>query len=156
MNRPGAASVNLMLSRDAPFFQLVAVGNNGRCEIEFPHGSESFSSFNCKVASAHYTYQLSLLQIALKALSDSTQTFLRLNKDGMLCLQHKLSHSQSELSFVEFIVLPEENQSDIEAYSSEEVDENVVESRNGENALDEKRHEEGAVSQDDDLSFWDE
>merc|ERR1719399_154659 len=36
---PGAESVNLMLSRDAPFFQLVAVGNNSRCEIEFPHGS---------------------------------------------------------------------------------------------------------------------
>ena len=157
ITRPGAASVNLMLSRDAPFFQLVAVGNNSRCEIEFPHGSESFSSFNCKVSSAHYTYQLSLLQNALKALSDSTQTFLRLNKDGMLCLQHKLSHSQSELSFVEFIVLPEENQSENQAYSSADDNENGVERRYGENGSDETRREEDAGSshQDDDLSFWD-
>ena len=106
---PGAASVNLLLSQEAPFFQLVAVGNNGRCEIEFPNGSESFSSFTCKVPRIHFRYQLSLLQNALKALNDSTQTFLRINGEGMLCLQHKLHHNQNELSFVEFIVLPEEN-----------------------------------------------
>ena len=128
-----------MLSRDAPFFQLVAVGNNSRCEIEFPTVQSPFQVLTAKVSSAHYTYQLSLLQNALKALSDSTQTFLRLNKDGMLCLQHKLSHSQSELSFVEFIVLPEENQSENQAYSSADDNENGVERRYGENGSDETR-----------------
>jgi hypothetical protein len=108
---PGATSVYLLLSPTAPFFQLAAIGSTGRCDIEFPHGSESFSSFEC-ASPQQYRYQLSLLQHALRALSDSHQTFIRMNAEGMLCLQHKIDHGQNELSFVEFVILPEDDGDD--------------------------------------------
>jgi cell cycle checkpoint protein len=110
-NLPGAASVYLSLSPSAPYFQISAVGNAGRCDIEFPYGSESFSSFNCEVPKRS-KYQLSLLQHALRALGDSHQTYVRMNEKGMLCLQHKLHHGQNGMSFVEFVVLPEESEED--------------------------------------------
>ena len=60
-------------------------------------------------------------------------------------------------SFVEFIVLPEENQSEDQTYSSADDNENVEDRRYAENVSDETRREEDAGSshQDDDLSFWD-
>jgi hypothetical protein len=158
---PGAASVNLMLSQKAPFFQLVAVGNNGRCEIEFPNGSESFSSFTCKVPRIYFRYQLSLLQNALKALNDSTQTFLRINGEGMLCLQHKLHHGQNELSFVEFIVLPEEDDRESEEEREEDVHNNTHDDGNSRNNIEEDDRYEGDDNNndtnhhEDEDTFWD-
>ena len=52
---------------------------------------------------------------------------------------------------------PEENQSENQAYSSADDNENAVERRYGENASDATRREEdaGSSQQDDDLTFWD-
>ena len=79
----------------------------------------------------------------------ASETRLQAAKDTPLSLL--MIYTQVHFQF------PEENQSENQAYSSADDNENGVERRYGENGSDETRREEDAGSshQDDDLSFWD-
>ena len=105
---PGAATVSLMMSPAAPFFQLSAEGTTGKCTIEFPKGSESFKTFQC-VRTIRHQYQLSLIQDALKVLPSAHQTNIQISDNGLLCFQHRLQHKGGEVSYVEFVILPDDD-----------------------------------------------
>ena len=105
---PGAATVSLMMSPVAPFFQLSAEGTTGKCMIEFPKGSESFKTFQCE-HTVRYHYQLSLIQDALKVLPSAHQTNIQMAENGLLCFQHRLQHKSGEVSYVEFVILPDDD-----------------------------------------------
>ena len=104
---PGAATVSLLISPVSPFFQLSAEGTTGKCTIEFPKGSESFKNFMCERTICHH-YQLSLIQDALKVLPSAHQTNIQMSKNGLLCFQHRLQHKSGEVSYVEFVILPDD------------------------------------------------
>ena len=108
---PGAATVSLLISPVAPFFQLSAEGTTGKCTIEFPKGSESFKNFVCERTICHH-YQLSLIQDALKVLPSSHQTNIQMSSNGLLCFQHRLQHKSGDVSYVEFVILPDDNDDD--------------------------------------------
>ena len=110
---PGAATVSLMMSPAAPFFQLSAEGTTGKCTIEFPKGSESFKTFQC-VRTIRHQYQLSLIQDALKVLPSAHQTNIQISDNGLLCFQHRLQHKGGEVSYVEFVILPDDDNEDSE------------------------------------------
>ncbi len=118
---PGAASVSLLMSPRAPYLQLSAQGTTSQCTIEFPKGSESFKSFECDRVCRH-SYQLSLIQDALKVLPSADRTNIHMHANGLLCFQHRLQHANGQSSFVEFVVLPEEADSDDEEEEEEDGD----------------------------------
>ena len=110
-NLPGATILGLVMSPEYPYFQLTATGNTASCTIEFPKGSESFKSFQCETE-VEFQYQLSLVQHALRVLPTASQTQIRVSDDGLLCFQHRLQHKGGEMSYVEFVILPEESLGD--------------------------------------------
>ena len=57
-----------------------------------------------------------------------------MNEKGMLCLQHKLHHGQNGMSFVEFVVLPEESEED-ENSALPSKEGGLFDSRDSENEL---------------------
>lgn len=52
------------------------------------------------------------LLLAMKALSIAKESYLRINSDGLLCLQHQVENSQGGECFVDFIVVSEERLED--------------------------------------------
>ena len=75
---PGAANINITFSPTEPYLRIGASGSGGSCYIDFPQASESFVSF-AATATMHQKFHLSLLQLAVKALSVADETFVRLN-----------------------------------------------------------------------------
>jgi len=118
---PGAATVSLLISPAPPYFQLSAEGTTGKCTIEFPKGSESFKNFMCERTIRNH-YQLSLLQDALKVLPSSHQTNIQMSNNGLLCFQHRLQHKSGDVSYVEFVILPDDDGNEEEEEEEEEED----------------------------------
>ena len=54
------------------------------------------------------SYRLSLIQHATQALSTATKTMIRVNSEGMICLQHKIEAHNGKDLYVDFIVLPDD------------------------------------------------
>jgi Repair protein Rad1/Rec1/Rad17 len=103
---PGAANIEVTMAPAYPYFRLAAAGSGGSCAVDFPQGSESFISFESSSAQT-YRFHASLLQCAVKALTSAEETFLRLNDQGMLCVNHKIVNADSKVMYVSFIVLPD-------------------------------------------------
>ena len=53
------------------------------------------------------SYRLSLIQHAMQALVSASKTMIRVNEDGLICLQHKIEAHNGKDCYVDFIVLPD-------------------------------------------------
>jgi hypothetical protein len=103
---PGAANIEVTMAPTYPYLRLAAAGSGGSCAVDFPQGSESFVTFD-STAPQTYRFHASLLQCAVKALPSAEETFLRLNDQGMLCVNHKILGADGKVMYVSFIVLPD-------------------------------------------------
>lgn len=103
----GAACLHLSMTNVAPFFRLSSTGSVGSCVIDFPQGSETFVNFSCKKP-MKTSYRLSLIQHATQALNTASKTMIRVNNEGMICLQHKIEAHNGKDCYVDFIVLPDD------------------------------------------------
>lgn len=101
---PGAATVRMLMSPSAPYFRLSTHGQSGSCEIDFPQGDESFVQFICHER-YEFDYRLSLLKQAGKVLHHAKKTYLRMNAEGMLSIQHMIEHPSGKKSYVDYFVL---------------------------------------------------
>lgn len=101
---PGAATVNVLMSPAAPFFQLSADGQATSCRIDFPHGDETFAQLTCE-KTMNCEYSLGLLQQAGKALGFSDKTFLRMNSEGTLSVQHMILQPDGNKTYVDYYIL---------------------------------------------------
>ncbi len=54
------------------------------------------------------TYHVAILQQAFKALMHSNETFLRIDADGFLSVQHMIESGNGEKAFVDALVIPEQ------------------------------------------------
>jgi cell cycle checkpoint protein len=108
---PGAGTLNLFMSPTAPYLQLATQGSTGRCCVDFPNTSASVRKFEVS-RPQRQSYQLSLIQGALKVLPSAEATHIQMSENGLLCFQHHLQHRGGESSYVEFVVLPEEDLDD--------------------------------------------
>jgi cell cycle checkpoint protein len=70
--------ITFTLSPDAPHFRLSTSDTSASCQVDYPKESEVFESFECETTCS-FSYKLSLLQPAVKALSLSHKTQLRIN-----------------------------------------------------------------------------
>ena len=82
--------------------------------MEFADEKRSFQTFQVEGSSHVFDYRLSLMRRAARGLSQATETFLRMNQAGMICLQHKLVHSGDVRSYIEYVLLPEAGEDDDE------------------------------------------
>jgi cell cycle checkpoint protein len=101
---PGASNIKILVSPSAPYFRLSACGQFGVCEVDFAQGADSFSHFECPVQLC-YEYRLTLLHQAAKPLADAEKTFLRMNSEGMLSIQHLIRQADGQKTYVDFFLL---------------------------------------------------
>ena len=103
---------------------LSAVGNLGACDVSFPKDSEAFVSFRCERGSgsssssssssysaaggSKWMYPLSSLLLGMKALGVAKETYIRVNSEGMMCIQHQVENSKSE-TYIDFLMLAMES-----------------------------------------------
>lgn len=102
------------MSPDEPHFRLSTTGPSGSCQVDYPKDSEVFESFDCTETQI-YTYKLSHMLPAVKALSLSRKAQLRINKEGILSLQHMIEAAEGankKHCFVDFFILPKEEDDD--------------------------------------------
>ena len=93
--------------------------------MDYPNDSEVFEAYECEAVTS-FTYKLSHLHPAVKALNISSKTQLRINEVkslflsfsnllkqvGILSLQHLIKNEDKNISFVDFFISPEEEPQD--------------------------------------------
>ena len=71
------------------YLKITAAGSLGFSEVLIPRASDAYISFNC-LHPISAPYNLKSLTLGMKALSLGKETFLRINAEGILCLQHQV------------------------------------------------------------------
>ncbi|KAG7399564.1 ssDNA endodeoxyribonuclease [Phytophthora boehmeriae] len=117
---PSAASVTIAMAdtngrdRSAKCLSLSATSETGSCEIEFAPTSPAFIEFSCASSGADgtgscaATFHVAVLQQAFKALAHSDETFLRMNGEGFLSIQHMIESGAGDKAFVDALISPED------------------------------------------------
>ena len=77
------------------------------CEIELPASSNAFVSFLC-TNRCTWDYALTSFHLGMKALSVASETYIRVNSDGMMCIQHLLETDMGEDTTIDFILVSSE------------------------------------------------
>ncbi|KAG6598049.1 cell cycle checkpoint protein rad1-like [Phytophthora cinnamomi] len=122
---PSAASVTIAMAdadsrspddtSEAKCLSLSATSETGSCEIDFAPTSSAFIEFSCASSSegdysgsCAATFHVAVLQQAFKALAHSNETFLRMNGDGFLSIQHMIESGSGDKAFVDALISPED------------------------------------------------
>lgn len=120
---PSAASVTIAMYNtdrqrgpDAKSLALSAASETGSCEIDFAPTSRAFIEYHCAAdddtdgeGGCHSaTFHVAVLQQAFKALAHSNETFLRMNGDGFLSVQHMIESGTGDKAFVDALISPED------------------------------------------------
>ncbi|KAF4032207.1 Repair protein Rad1/Rec1/Rad17 [Phytophthora infestans] len=122
---PSAASVTIAMAdtdsrspedrSEAKCLILSATSETGSCEIDFAPTSSAFIEFSCAASnegeygsSCAATFHVAVLQQAFKALAHSDETFLRMNGDGFLSIQHMIESGSGDKAFVDALISPED------------------------------------------------
>lgn len=98
-------SCSWILSNEAPYFRLSTDGSESSCQVDYPKDNQVFESFEC-TKSVEFFYKMKQLQPCVKALSYAKKTQVRVNSEGLLSMQHMISHEDGNTSFVDFYILP--------------------------------------------------
>ncbi|KAH6573569.1 hypothetical protein BASA50_004035 [Batrachochytrium salamandrivorans] len=104
-----SSDLTLAISPQHPFFRISASGLAGESQLDYPRDTEVLESFNCTMATVN-KYKFTMLHPCMKALGISAKTSIRVNEIGILSMQFMIQLTTSQISFVDYIVLPiEEN-----------------------------------------------
>eukprot|EP00741_Cyanophora_paradoxa_P007996 tig00001234_g7735.t1 len=102
--------VTVCMSPDSPFLKISTSSPYGDFDAEFPmlNDRDQFMEFESQTTQT-FSYQLSMMQPSIKALSSSTYTKIRINAEGVLSMQHMIQASETAPAvFVDFLILPNE------------------------------------------------
>lgn len=97
--------IQLVLSPSAPYFRISTSGVGGICHIELPHDGDLVDNFNC-TAAAIYSYKLSHIKPAMKALQFASKVSLRTDTSGLLCIQYVVKTEEGRICYVEYYISP--------------------------------------------------
>lgn len=117
---PSAASVTITMHNTqgqhgpgAKSLSLSATSDSGSCEIDFAPTSRAFIEYHCSAEGdggrCSATFHVAVLQQAFKALAHSNESFLRMNGDGFLSVQHMIESGTGDKAFVDALISPEES-----------------------------------------------
>eukprot|EP00904_Undaria_pinnatifida_P011996 jgi/Undpi1/7927/HiC_scaffold_24.g10399.m1 len=115
----GATSVAVTFGQEAPHLQLSAKGSIGSSEIDFPKTSEAFVCFECHEPRVSWTYLMTGMETGMRALPHANETYFRVNGEGILCIQHQIPMSMGQTSFVDVLLCPDIQESEMDADEQE-------------------------------------
>lgn len=85
---------------------LSAAGNAEECEMVLPADSDNiFVSFKCQPQRVAWVYPLTSFQLGMKALSVANETYLRINSEGIMALQHQIDTGHASDTYVDFLMV---------------------------------------------------
>lgn len=103
----GASTVQIQLSQEDHLCSFASEGIHGSCVVDIPSISSTLISFDCS-ASCQWRYAISPITLSMRPLAIASESCLRVNAEGILCLQHQVSLSEGTLSaFIDFLLLPD-------------------------------------------------
>mmetsp|Transcript_11100 Transcript_11100/g.16908 ORF Transcript_11100/g.16908 Transcript_11100/m.16908 type:complete len:312 (+) Transcript_11100:74-1009(+) len=106
----GGGDVTISASTEPPVFKVCVQGSKDAFELEFPKSSDAFVLFQSSVDCC-WSYFSPALQLSMKALSISRESYIRINSEGMMSVQHQLREtSRGHETFVDFLLLAVESQ----------------------------------------------
>jgi len=105
---PGAASVKVRFDSKA-MWMATSGADESTCELNIPCGADIFVSYVVAEQTATWTYPLSSLQLATKALGVAKETFIRVNSEGLMCVQHQVEGKSGKEVFVDFLLVSMES-----------------------------------------------
>merc|ERR1711871_1893487 len=115
----GVSSVRLIVTEgDNGALRLLAEGNMSVCEIELPACSSAFVNFNCTTR-CEWEYPLNSFHLGMKALAVASESYLRINSEGMMRIQHLLETDMGQDTTIDFIIVSssEETISDVHEHN---------------------------------------
>jgi hypothetical protein len=110
---PSAATVLVRMysvNGSAQSLSLRAESESGSCEIDFAATSSAFVDFSylSDKAECFACFHVAVLQQALKALNHSIETFIRMNANGLLSVQHMIQVGSTDKAFIDVLLCPED------------------------------------------------
>lgn len=117
---PGASRITIHMTPGPPYLSMDARGDSSSCCVDFPvdepgsAGTDVFTEFESKGRSSN-SYSLNLIRPCAKALAKADHTNVRVNKQGMLSMQHVIPSGDSADSnnWVEFLITALEDEGDM-------------------------------------------
>ncbi|XP_054281578.1 cell cycle checkpoint protein RAD1-like isoform X2 [Macrosteles quadrilineatus] len=100
---PTSECVELLLSPDAPYFQLTTKGLAGDCQVHILHTSEMIEAFQC---TKEIRSRFSQIRPAMKPLAISVKVSVRTDDVGLLCLQFMIQTEAKQLCYIEYYCTP--------------------------------------------------
>ena len=92
-----------------PFVQLTLAGDLVSLDLEIPHTSDAVLTYDVSSNTEQYYDTKSMTEL-LRPVSMATETYLRINSNGMLAVNHKLGTESTKQCYVAFILLCAEKQ----------------------------------------------
>lgn len=102
---PGASAVCFDVSTTGMKLSTRGSGDN-ICEIEFPKDTKVFILYRCDKPRV-WTFSLASLQLGMKALGVAKETYVRINGEGVMSIQHQIESNNHE-TFINFILVSTE------------------------------------------------
>ena len=104
----GAASAKVRFDGSA-MWMATSGADESSCEVNIPRTADIFVDYTVAEQTATWTYPLSSLQLAMKALGVAKESYLRINSEGLMCVQHQVEGKSGKEVFVDFLLVPMES-----------------------------------------------
>eukprot|EP01134_Creolimax_fragrantissima_P005513 CFRG5513T1 len=98
---------DVYISAQDPCLRFSTSNVAGSCEVNFPSDCEVIENLDSERTQSS-RYLLSSMRHSLKALSVSTKVSIRMNTRGFLSMQFMIEHEMGQQSFVEYMLVPDE------------------------------------------------
>lgn len=96
--------IEITISPEEPYFRISTSSTLGQVNTDIHKDSEKISLFTCE-ETQNNQYKTSFLKSMIKALNQSSKTSIRVNDQGLICIQHMLNLDQFTGGFIEFFCL---------------------------------------------------
>jgi hypothetical protein len=105
----GAASVKveLLSEQGARLLRMTSEGSAGSCSLDFPEDSSVFVAFETQ-SQGYWHFAIGPFTLGMRGLHFARETCLRLNVEGILCLQHQVTvvESGERTGYIDFLLQP--------------------------------------------------
>mmetsp|Transcript_10312 Transcript_10312/g.39052 ORF Transcript_10312/g.39052 Transcript_10312/m.39052 type:complete len:321 (-) Transcript_10312:170-1132(-) len=108
---PGADKASISVSSESPPLQFSTQGTYGYCDLELHANNNTFVHVQCD-SDQRWQYTLPALLDSMRGLNHAKDTFLRINSEGILCVQHQIPSSSGNNVFIDFLLCAEEGDGD--------------------------------------------
>ncbi|RDD42886.1 Cell cycle checkpoint protein RAD1 [Trichoplax sp. H2] len=100
--------IEILMSPTTPYFRLSTFGDYGDIHFDYPKDSEMVESFECRQLQIN-KYKITLIKPSVKALTLSSKISIRMDNRGFLSLQFMIQNDDNQISFVEYLCAPNED-----------------------------------------------